>query len=296
MKLFLKLTDLQEGSINRNLDLILRAKNKNVLDLWFIDEYDLPVDITDGVIYFTIKNKVEISYGSDVLLGGVASADAEADFASNACDNDLETRWIAGEDPLPHWWKYDFGIGVTRKIRKLRIKPTDKEVKDFTLQGSNNDSDWTDIYTGQHGNNGDLEDFIFSNENYYRYYKLLITSNWINNTYASIIEIEMREVIDLEKTITSFLDSQNGNAQIELTEDETKYLEGNYLYSIEIKLDSKNSITVAEGQICFKKSLRSIDIINGDWITGEEFTGDWKKITSIEYNPITGLIRIFYEE
>jgi len=127
MKLFLKLTDLQESSIDRNLDLILRAKNKNVLDLWFIDEDCLPVDITDGEIFFTVKDKVELESGESAIL---------------------------------------------------------------------------------------------------------------------------------EKTITSFLDSQNGNAQIELTEDETATLEGNYFYSIEIQLESAHSITVLEGQVCFQKSLR----------------------------------------
>jgi len=136
-------------------------------------------------------------YGSDILIGGTATADNEAGgAASNACDDNEATEWYRIVDPLGScWWKYDLGLGVTKTVRKLRIKPSggvgEVGVKDFKLQGSNNDSDWTDIYTGQHANDFNWEDYTFSNPSAYRYYKLVILSNWRTDGYVQVYEIEM---------------------------------------------------------------------------------------------------------
>ena len=57
MRLYLKITDYELNAIDINRDLVLRAKNTNVLDCWFIDENGVVIDITDSEIYFMIKNK-----------------------------------------------------------------------------------------------------------------------------------------------------------------------------------------------------------------------------------------------
>ena len=134
-------------------------------------------------------------YGSDILTGGTASADSiygAGQEADKACDNNEATNWHAATPPsFPNWWKYDLGVAVTKIVTKLRIKPKTGRVKDFTLQGSNNDSDWTVIHTGQHANNATWEDYIFINTTAYRYYKIVISNNWTAET--SIGEIEMIE-------------------------------------------------------------------------------------------------------
>jgi len=60
------------------------------------------------------------------------------------------------------------------------------------LQGSNNDSDWTDIYNGQHANTTDIETYTFSNSTAYRYYRIYITTQW-ESADTGIVEVEMME-------------------------------------------------------------------------------------------------------
>lgn len=149
-----------------------------------------------------IRTVHAIEFGPDILVEGNASADSEWPdagmySADKACDDDTTTRWSPTNTPHPHWWKYDFGAGVTKIVTKLRIKPfwngRCSEVKNFKLQGSNNDIDWTDIYAGQHGNNDNWEDFIFANDAGYRYYRVYLINNWEGSNYGCIWEIEMME-------------------------------------------------------------------------------------------------------
>ena len=140
-------------------------------------------------------------YDSDVLTGGTATADSENPTfpATYAVDNNEATRWESTDTALPHWWKYDFGVGVTKIVTKLRVLPefntTYQRFKDFVFAGSNNNTDWTNLYTGQHANNCNWEDYIIPNNTAYRYYKITITSTWEGNVYAGVWEIEMMETI-----------------------------------------------------------------------------------------------------
>ena len=144
-----------------------------------------------------------IEYGPDILTGGIASADSVFPWAglraSSACDDNITTRWGSAESPLPHWWKYDLGSGVAKVVNKLRIIPYRDpifgvQMKNFILQGSNNDIDWTNIYSGQHGNNDNWETFTFANSTPYRYYRLYFTSTWNQSEDAiTFWEVEMME-------------------------------------------------------------------------------------------------------
>jgi len=55
MELILYLTDKKEVDITE--DLILRAKNTNILVCYFLDENDNAVDITGDELYFMVKDK-----------------------------------------------------------------------------------------------------------------------------------------------------------------------------------------------------------------------------------------------
>jgi hypothetical protein len=57
MILDLYITDKKIEATNIQQDLVFRAKNTNILDLYFYDENDLSIDITGAKIYFTVKNK-----------------------------------------------------------------------------------------------------------------------------------------------------------------------------------------------------------------------------------------------
>ncbi len=149
------------------------------------------------------------TYGSDILSGGTASADSFYDAARNAdkaCDNNLTSYWqcSAGPPPYPHWWKYDLGDGNEKTVQKLRIKPfytsSNAYIKDFKLQGSNNDSDWDDLLTDQVANANAWDDFTFSNSTAYRYYRIYATNNWVGNGWISVYEFEMMEKVTTEVT------------------------------------------------------------------------------------------------
>jgi hypothetical protein len=57
MRLNLYITYNIEYEKNKQTDLILRAKNTNILDLYFYDENDALINITGSEVYFMIKNK-----------------------------------------------------------------------------------------------------------------------------------------------------------------------------------------------------------------------------------------------
>jgi hypothetical protein len=131
-------------------------------------------------------------YGSDILTGGTATA---SDYFGSqtpnlAVDNNEATYWWTSLAPS-QWWKYDLGAGVTKTVTKLRMKSYSERAKDFTLAGSNNDAAWTDIYTGQHTNDDNWQDFTFANTTAYRYYRITFSSVW--SSTPGIYEIEMIE-------------------------------------------------------------------------------------------------------
>lgn len=110
--------------------------------------------------------------------------------------------WHSGSGSMPEWWKYDLGSGVTKTVKSFKILSSYDtggwSIKDFKLQGSNNDSDWTDIGTFQYpgGGSGQANPQSFScsgNTTAYRYYRYYITSVWRSNNYCIIAETEMFE-------------------------------------------------------------------------------------------------------
>lgn len=145
-------------------------------------------------------------YDSNFVTGGTPSADSVyggGNEATKAVDSDIATYWLSGAGALPHWWKYDLGVGVSKIARKLKMWIRNDAggslCKDFTLQGSNNDSDWDVIHTGQYTSNLEdnsnvLQEFTFANLTAYRYYKINITTTWrAGDTVAGLNEIEMME-------------------------------------------------------------------------------------------------------
>lgn len=144
-----------------------------------------------------------IKYTPDLLINGTASASSEevGYEAAKACDNNTATAWSSGDVAYPHWWNYYFGNG--KRIIKLTIMPrlvtgVDYGLKNFTLQGSNDNVNWTTVYTGLAANNGDIQVFTFTNTNFYKYYRINATDGYnLTYKYTYIKEFEMMAEVNI---------------------------------------------------------------------------------------------------
>ena len=84
MNIYLKATYENNLFINIERDLILRAKNKNILNCYFVDENDSLIDITGAILFLTIKNKPSDTDVDAVLSKTIASVDLTDPMSGNA--------------------------------------------------------------------------------------------------------------------------------------------------------------------------------------------------------------------
>lgn len=134
-----------------------------------------------------------MSKHTNLFVGGSASSDSnDGNLASNAFGAVYNTYWQSANTAVDHWLKYDLGSGNAKVVNKYMIQASTSaqllNPKDFKFQGSNNDSDWTDldIRSGiEFGPGFNFVSVSFSegkNTTAYRYYRLYITDN---NTASS---------------------------------------------------------------------------------------------------------------
>ena len=133
-------------------------------------------------------------YTVDKCTGGTPTANDGT--ASNAFDNNEGTEWNSTSQPS--WIKYDFGAGTTWRIERVRTKATvsttDRKYDNFSIEGSNNDSDWDTLLTDNGAQTLDWETWDFANTTKYRYIRMTVTDTHAG-TYTRLVEIEMMEKI-----------------------------------------------------------------------------------------------------
>lgn len=146
------------------------------------------------------------AYSTDFCNGGTASADSvliDPDYiASKAFDDidhtvDSNNLWCSANTSFPHWIKYDLGVGITKTAAKLRVDPhvdPNNGPRAFVFAGSNNDSDYTTIYSGEMIESEAWQEFTFSNSTAYRYYRITWSTSWKATNYCAAHEIEMMEL------------------------------------------------------------------------------------------------------
>lgn len=88
--------------------------------------------------------------GANLCLGATASASGNygSQVASLAIDGNPTTYWESSLEGAPSWLKVN--LGKARVVRSMVIESTaypDEIPRDFTLQGSNDNSTWTVIET-----------------------------------------------------------------------------------------------------------------------------------------------------
>ena len=149
-----------------------------------------------------IKLGLHNNITSNILTGGAVTTDSDYSGSyptAYSVDGNIATRW-ASAVTFPHWWKYDFGSGVTKVVTKLRMYTYSSgnydTVKNFNLQGSNDNSTWSTLYTGigVETTSSQWQEFTFTNFTAYRYYKINFIDTWSGTvTEISIWEIELME-------------------------------------------------------------------------------------------------------
>lgn len=132
----------------------------------------------------------------------VASADSEFDGTRQAWrvfDQTDTERWLS-DSGLPHWVK--IYLGSAKKVTKYRFKTSNnfnhnRCPGDWTLEGSNNDSDWDTLHTGSleesPGQNTWTSYYTFTNNSSYSYYRMNITDTANGDSYVEFGELHLVE-------------------------------------------------------------------------------------------------------
>ncbi|CAI8713225.1 F5/8 type C domain-containing protein [Brevibacillus sp. IT-7CA2] len=107
-----------------------------------------------------------------------------------------------------HWWQIDFFVPkiITKlAIRAVGISAGQYGLATFTLQGSQDNTNWTDLYAGSHANTGSELEHRFTNTSAYRYYRLAKLRSYrsVNPViYTGWHEIKFYEIIDAVTLVT----------------------------------------------------------------------------------------------
>jgi hypothetical protein len=112
-----------------------------------------------------------------------ASHQYSTQYEWEAFDGQDNTDWSTGPlNPAGEWIKLHSG---TKHIRitymNLKNRPP-FGFKDFKVQGSNDDTNWTDIYVGSAANSTDVQEFSFapSINAFFTYHRVLCVTGWDN--------------------------------------------------------------------------------------------------------------------
>ncbi len=113
-----------------------------------------------------------------------ASSTSGAQNAWLAADGNAATYWRPTDSSLPAWLKIDFGLGNTKTIYSYSVAipsggDNTQTPLEFYLQGSNDDSAWTDLshFDGDPGQEYDQQLGWVETPAAYRYYRFYIIKN-----------------------------------------------------------------------------------------------------------------------
>ena len=145
------------------------------------------------------------SYGSTVITSGLTTSgeDGSVTNTGNAIDNDTGTL-ASLSVPLPagsKWWKVDMGAGNAKTVTKATIHwQNNSDISNYlsgvTIEGSNNDSDYTELLNDTSGATANQsKDYTWTNSTAYRYLRVKVKSQNTasGNANLHIVEIDFFE-------------------------------------------------------------------------------------------------------
>jgi|WetSurSiteA1Bulk_404760.scaffolds.fasta_scaffold05608_2 hypothetical protein len=230
------------------------------------------VDPTGGSLVFLEPANLETfdySIGATDLTtgrGAYTTANSYYYTSANAVDDNSSSDWASSDGTLPAWIKIDLGAGVTKRIGRYSIGRAGNDggsayITQWKLQGSNDDSNWTDIdsRTGEtFSSPGQLRSFdVTSPLSYgeFRYFRVYITAR---ASWVTISEWELFEYIATPAGGIGVFDS---------------VADGQILFRTIGSSDGSLEITEADG---------NIDIVV---ISGGSTTGGGGDASEITYTP-----------
>lgn len=93
-----------------------------------------------------------------------------------AADSSTSSEWLAASAP-PGWLKYDFGSGKSVNVHQIVLQAgNNRKPNAWTLEGSNDNSAWTSVATGNMVNNISQQLFNVAHSAGYRYFRWTVTS------------------------------------------------------------------------------------------------------------------------
>jgi len=162
--------------------------------------------LSNGAVFANASNIASSSYAIPAN-----ETYREAAFDGSIFDGTATGSWYAhtGSFNTTGWVGQDFGSGVTKTINAYRIITSygtsgGYYPKDWTIDGSNDGTNWTtlDSRTGETSwttpttsNYGSAwNEYTFTNNTAYRYYRINVTANGGHSTYLIFSELEFFEI------------------------------------------------------------------------------------------------------
>lgn len=127
-------------------------------------------------------------YSADLVSGTYS--------ASKAADGDILTSWASQDVTQDHWWKVDFGDGVSKRVGRVEVDwgRGETTTDNILIQGSNDDVDWSTVYEKGSGHANPATDvYNIAAFKGYRYYRIYIVYS-SGSQLQEIFEVRMYEV------------------------------------------------------------------------------------------------------
>ena len=146
--------------------------------------FDKPIVVDPEVVTGTEYVPVRLAV-TDAMVS--VSSSYSGRLKVHAIDGDFNTRWETSGAAFPQWFATDFG--VSKNIGKIRVYVVGGQypVSAYTIQGSDDNSTWTDITSGTIANATQWTDIVFPPVSH-RYWRFYITAG--TSGYACIYEIQ----------------------------------------------------------------------------------------------------------
>jgi len=144
------------------------------------------------------KTWTQVTIGTEYVAANgtklTASSYRNANYASCACDGEEDDQWrsLGANDPNP-WIKLEFPEAVKITKMKTDFCGNTGYVKEVKIQGSNNDSDWIDLYSSAY--NTTVSEVTLNNPDYYKFYRKTFEFTSASNALAYTKDWQVEEYV-----------------------------------------------------------------------------------------------------